>query len=165
MLKQMVVALTLTAVAAPAFGVTGAAGDVAGRWSGQGFVQSDPKGRRMNIWCSIDGEQNGNTLGFDGECRAALIMKRAIGIKLTRDGDHFAGTYIGTTGGASKLDGVAATPDRWVLTMTLPQTIHGDDKAVMVIETSPAGTFTITTTDRMSGGEEMTTSKVTFTKG
>lgn len=166
MLRQMIVAIGMAAVAAPAFGVTGGtAGDVAGRWSGTGFIQSDPTARRMNVRCAIDGEQSGNTLGFDGECRAALVLKRAIGIRLTRDGDHFSGTYIGTIGGASKLDGVAATPDRWVLTMTLPREIHGDDKAKMVIETLPDGTFTITTTDRMDGGDEMTTSKVTFTKG
>jgi hypothetical protein len=136
--------------------------DISGEWSGTGFVQRDEKADPMNVRCRIEGEQHDDRLGFDGECRAMLVLRRGIGARLTRDGDSFEGTYEGSRAGVADLEGSVEEAGRLVLEMRFPREINGDDTATMTIDTNGGDSFTITTTDRMTSGVDVTTSKITF---
>ena len=50
--------------------------DITGKWSGKGFVQKDDKSRKMNVTSEIEGAQSGDQIGFDGECRAMMVLMR-----------------------------------------------------------------------------------------
>ena len=138
------------------------ADDITGPWSGEGYVQKDENSRRVKVRCKIEGEQEGDKIQFEGVCRAMLIMKRDIGAWLTRTGDSFSGTYKGADAGIAQLLGTETGPGRLELTMTFPRQVHTDDKAVMMIDRPDDNTFTITTFDTMSSGEEITTSSIRF---
>ncbi|WP_157961885.1 hypothetical protein [Acuticoccus kandeliae] len=135
---------------------------LSGEWEGKGFVQKDEKSKPMNVRCKIAGEDTGDRIGFEGECRAMMIMKRAIGANLVRQGDTYSGTYLGSHVGVAQLEGGQNGPNTYVLTMTFPKEVNGDDVATMTIDTSGEGTFTITTVDRMETGDDITTSQITF---
>jgi hypothetical protein len=135
---------------------------ISGAWSGAGFVQKDAESDPMKVRCKIRGEQNGVELGFDGECRAMLILRREIGAVLKRSGERFTGQYVGATAGVADLDGGFGTDGRLVLTMRFPREVNGDDVATMMIDPHDGRSFTISTTDRMESGVEVTTSKITF---
>lgn len=136
--------------------------DITGEWSGKGRVQKNAQSRPVNVSCAIVGSQEGDEIGFEGECRAMLILKRAIGADITRDGEHYTGTYTGSNAGVAALDGGPADDGSIVLTMTFPKEVNGDDTATMRIETPNEGSFTITTVDKMATGEDVTTSQITF---
>ncbi|RAI03983.1 hypothetical protein DLJ53_05835 [Acuticoccus sediminis] len=137
--------------------------DISGKWKGKGFVQKDDKSRKMNVTCQIEGEQNGNDIGFDGECRAMMVLKRAIGADIQREGVRYRGTYVGSNAGPAELDGGPQDDGRIVLTMTFPKTIHGDDIATMTIEPANDSMFKITTVDTMDDGQtKVTTAEITF---
>lgn len=138
------------------------ADDISGPWAGEGYVQKDEKSRRVKVRCTIEGEQAGDDIQFEGVCRAMLIMKRDIGAKLTRSGDSFTGTYKGADAGIAQLAGIETGPGRLELTMTFPRKIHTDDKAIMMIDRPDENTFTIVTIDTMDSGEEVTTSSIRF---
>jgi len=145
-----------TATAGPAF-------DISGAWAGAGYVQKDDASRPMDVRCEIEGARNDDVIGFDGECRAMLIVRRAIGANLVFDGERFRGSYTGSRAGLAELDG-AETPerDRVVLTMRFPRMVNGDDVAVMTIHLHDEHTFTIETVDRMQSGTELTTALIRF---
>lgn len=139
-------------------------GDIRGTWSGTGFVQKNAGSRPITVRCTIDGEQNGVEIGFGGECRALLVMKRAIGAHLVRDGNRLTGTYVGSDVGVAQLDGGVTPSGSVVLTMTFPRDVNGDDRALMMIDRPDEHTFTITTVDSMLTGEEVTTAQITFAR-
>ncbi|ORE94682.1 hypothetical protein [Acuticoccus yangtzensis] len=137
--------------------------DITGKWSGKGFVQKDDKSRKMNVTCEIEGAQSGDQIGFDGECRAMMVLKRAIGADMVRQGERLKGTYIGSNAGPAELDGGPQEDGRIVLTMTFPKTIHGDDIATMTIAPANDKEFSIVTVDTMSDGKTLvTTAEITF---
>lgn len=137
--------------------------DLAGAWTGKGQVQKNDTSNPMNVTCTIEGNKPAdNKVGFDGECRAMLIMKRAIGATLTREGDQFTGVYTGSNAGPAELSGTMNGGEELVLSMTFERPVNGDDQAVMTIRRSHEDAFTITTKDRMELGVEVTTSDITF---
>jgi hypothetical protein len=138
--------------------------DIAGDWSGKGTVRRDDASKPINVTCQMTGEQSASTLGFEGECRALLVMKRPIGATFKIDGDRVTGTYTGSSAGVAKLSGRATSATEWKLTMTFPKEINGDNVAEMTIRNSGTGTFQIVTTDKMTSGATVTTTDVTFTK-
>ncbi|MCF3935944.1 hypothetical protein L1787_21375 [Acuticoccus sp. M5D2P5] len=162
MLKNVAFACLATVVlTAPVLAAEDSVG-IGGEWKGTGFVQKDEKSKPMQVNCTIEGTESADRIGFDGECRAMLIMKRAIGADLTRNGDQYSGTYVGSNVGVAELQGGPEGPDSFVLTMTFPKEVNGDDKATMTIERPRDGKFTITTVDRMTSGDDVTTSQITF---
>lgn len=163
--------MRMTAIALGALGLTmlpaGASeselvGDITGVWKGTGFVQRNETSEPINVRCQIDGMQTELMMGFEGECRAMLVVKRPIGARLAREGDRFTGTYTGSRVGVAELDGALDGDSRIVLDMTFPKEVNGDDKAVMTINNADDGTFTITTVDKMVSGVDVTTSQITF---
>ena len=162
MLKAIIIAGSLAAVALPAAAEEATIADITGTWSGKGTVQKDDKSRPMNVTCAVEGAQSGDQIGFDGECRAMLIMKRVIGAEIVRDGDRYTGTYIGSNAGPAELDG-GQEEGKIVLNMRFPRTVNGDDIAVMTIETPSGDSFKITTTDIMDDGvTQVTTAEILF---
>jgi len=151
-------------LSAPALADEMPASDITGKWSGQGFVQKDENSRKVKVRCKVDGDETGDKIEFEGVCRAMLIMKRDIGAWITRAGGTFSGTYKGADAGISQLDGKEVEPGRVELTMTFPRMVHTDDEAIMMIDRPDNDSFTITTFDIMSSGEEITTSSIHFTR-
>jgi hypothetical protein len=166
MRKALALTAALAVAASPALAVgeedTIKIADISGAWSGSGFVQKNETSDPMKVRCQIEGEQHDDRLGFDGECRAMLILRRAIGATLTRIGDRFEGRYEGSRAGVAALEGAIVEAGRLVLTMRFPREVNGDDVATMTIDTNGGDSFTITTTDRMESGVDVTTSKITF---
>lgn len=139
--------------------------DIAGAWTGKGKVQQSDTAKPINVSCEVTGEQSSPTdLGFDGVCRALLVMKRPIGATFKLDGDKITGTYTGSLIGVAQLDGVATSPTEWDLKMTFPKEVNGDNIAQMTISNPGDGTFRIQTRDKMTSGVEVTTTDVTFRK-
>ncbi len=137
--------------------------DISGTWKGKGFVQKNEKSGKMNVTCQIEGQEQGDEIGFDGVCRAMMVLKRAIGADILRSGQSYTGTYVGSDAGPAALHGDSQSNGRVVLTMTFPKIVNGDDVATMTIEPSTASMFKITTVDMMDDGEtEVTTSQITF---
>lgn len=136
--------------------------DISGTWTGIGKVQKNESAKPLNVKCSIDGEQSTGTIGFGGQCRALMFLKRDIGAELTVDGDRLSGVYVGSDAGPARLDGTITDPETITLNMTFEREVNGDDQAVMTIIRPDENSFTITTVDRMLSGEEVTTSQITF---
>lgn len=166
MLKATLLAATLSLLAAPLAAPLAHAEsefDVTGKWTGKGFVQKDANSRKMNVTCEVTGARAGDAIGFEGQCRAMLVMKRAIGADLVADGDSYSGIYIGSRVGPADLEGTMEDPGKIVMKMTFPKSVNGDDIATMTIETPSDNTFTITTVDLMDDGvTEVTTADIAF---
>jgi hypothetical protein len=136
--------------------------DINGAWAGEGYVQKNDESDPMNVRCEIEGAQHDDRLGFDGECRAMMILRRDIGADLVFDGERFRGTYEGARVGVADLEGASSPDGRVVLTMRFPREVNGDDTATMTIHLHDDDTFTIETVDRMKSGNEVTTSLIRF---
>ena len=163
-MNRIVIALAAAIIAGPVAAEEAATPDMSGTWSGKGFVQKDENARKINIRCKVEGEQSGAKVGFDGVCRAMLVMKREIGAWLTRDGNNFTGTYKGAEVGLSKLNGEEKSDGKIVLEMTFPREVHTDDKGVMTITLEGPNDFSIKTQDEMDNGETITTSQINFVR-
>lgn len=138
--------------------------DITGEWAGEGFVQRNEAARKIRVRCKVAGEEADGTLAFAGTCRAMLIMKREIGVTLTREGDTYTGTYIGSDVGPAALSGTRTEADRLVLKMTFPRGVNGDDIATMTINHTDPDAFSITTVDLMESGADVTTASITFAR-
>ncbi|MEM6762509.1 MAG: hypothetical protein AAF615_06515 [Pseudomonadota bacterium] len=163
-MKRTVTALIIAMGIAPVAAEPSSVPDITGTWEGKGFVQKDENARKINVRCEIEGEQSVNQVGFDGVCRAMLVMKREIGAWLTKSDNGFTGTYKGAEVGLAELDGGPEVDGKIVLEMKFPKEVNGDDLATMTINLENSNVFTITTTDVMLNGEEITTSEVTFVR-
>jgi hypothetical protein len=155
-------AVVAAAVASPALAIE--AGNINGDWVGKGFVQADEKSRPVNVNCAVEGHHEGDVIGFEGECRAMLVVRREIGANLTRSGDSYTGTYKGANVGLAQLVGQATDGNTVDLTMTFPRAVNGDTLARMTISLPGDGTFTVKTEDEMVSGETVTTSEITFAR-
>lgn len=138
--------------------------NVTGEWSGKGVVQKNDTSRPINVRCEVEGSQTDARIGFAGECRALLVMKRAISADVNRQGEDWRGTYIGSLAGDATIVGGPQGDGAFVFDMTFPREVNGDTSAVMRIETEGDDAFTITTTDTMESGVEVTTAKIDFTR-
>lgn len=136
--------------------------DINGAWAGKGYVQKDDETDPMNVRCEIEGAQHEDRLGFDGTCRAMMILRRDIGADLVFDGERYRGTYEGSRVGIADLDGATSDDGRVILTMRFPREVNGDAEAVMTIHLHDEDSFTIETVDRMESGVELTTSLIRF---
>lgn len=140
--------------------------NLAGAWSGSGEVQKDDTAKPRGVRCTIEVKQSDNMVGFQGDCRAMMIFKRAISAEITRDGDRFTGVYDGAgDSGVAQLDGTMTAPNTLTLDMTFENVVNGDNKGEMIITHPDDDTLTIVTRDKMESGVEINTTEVTFTRG
>ena len=91
----------------PAVAVDEVGEDITGAWVGQGFVQKDERSKPVRVNCAVEGMQDGDRIGFEGVCRAFLVVKREIGAMLVRSGSTYTGTYKGSNVGIAELEGAA----------------------------------------------------------
>ncbi|MEM7693392.1 MAG: hypothetical protein AAF318_03015 [Pseudomonadota bacterium] len=164
MLKMLGLAALFAAGAATAHADVETNYNIAGKWTGKGFVQKNETARKINVRCEVEGKADDGQLAFDGFCRAMLVIKRDIGVTLTRTGDSYAGIYIGSDVGPAELSGTRTDAERLILTMTFPRNVNGDDVAVMTIEHGDPNAFMITTVDDMESGNAITTANISFTR-
>lgn len=136
--------------------------DLTGAWEGTGRVQKDENSKPITVRCKIEGSQSPDEIGFAGECRALLIMKRAIGATLSLEGERLSGVYVGSLAGPAALSGTLSDTDLLTLDMTFPREVNGDVDATMLIRRPSDDEFTITTVDTMESGVDVTTSQITF---
>lgn len=139
--------------------------DITGAWVGRGSVQQNETANPMRVNCAVEGLQDGERMSFEGECRAMLVVRRAIGLDIVRDGDSFTGTYIGSiAGGAAVLEGTQTEAGTLDLTMTFEREVNGDQLGRMLITQPGDGTFIIMTEDDMASGETVKTAEITFAR-
>src|SRR5215212_2231876 len=69
-----------------------------GNWSGSGKVQREGGSQARQVTCSVTGRPAENRISAQGNCRAALIFSRPIGVDLAYDPG--SGTYRGTYTGS-----------------------------------------------------------------
>jgi hypothetical protein len=109
-------------------GVEAAEDDFLGRfrgsWSGSGKVQREGNSQPRQVTCSVTGSPAENRISAQGNCRAAVIFSRQIGVDLAYDprSGLYRGTYTGSRIGPARLSG----------------TRSGDTQAAMVIRNGTA---------------------------
>jgi hypothetical protein len=134
-------------------------------WSGGGKVLRRANEEAWNVTCTMTQNQAANTIDIGGNCRAALVLSKAIGAKLKVDPATgiYKGTYVGAAEGTAQLSG-KRSGDTLTLTITWPKAINGDTKATMIIRNPGNGTLQIKVLDKNgAGGPTVTTSDLTFT--
>jgi hypothetical protein len=164
MLRSLSIVACAAVVAGSAVAADAAGDDISGPWVGTGFVQKDETSKPIRVNCAVEGAQDGDRIGFEGECRAMLVMRREIGAQLVRSGKTFFGTYRGAAVGVAELQGTETDPGTVNLTMTFPREVNGHRTARMTITRPGDGTFTIKTEAQMLSGATVTTSEITFAR-
>ena len=138
-----------------------------GQWSGGGPFRRNAESDAVNVKCKLDGDGGTISMSVAGDCRAAIIISKAIGANLTYDATSgsYKGTYIGARGGTSLLAG-KRHGDTLQLTVTWPKILNGDRVASMAITNTGDGQLRIKVTDKVSkDGPTEVTSDLTFEKG
>jgi hypothetical protein len=132
-------------------------------WSGGGKVLRRANEKPWNVSCTMSQNQAGDSIDIGGNCRAALVLSKAIGAKLKVGPDGvYRGTYVGAAEGTAQLVG-KRSGDTLTLTITWPKPINGDTKATMIIRNAGNGTLQIKVLDKNgAGGPTVTTSDLTF---
>jgi hypothetical protein len=132
-------------------------------WNGGGKVLRRADEKPWNVTCSMSQSQAANTIDIGGNCRAALVLSKAIGARLKVGADGiYRGTYVGAAEGTAQLVG-KRSGDTLTLTITWPKPINGDTKATMIIRNPGNGTLQIKVLDKNgAGGPTVTTSDLTF---
>ena len=125
-----------------------------GRFSGSGTIQREEDTAPRRVSCTVTGSQpSPRRLALSGTCRAAVIVRRAIGADIRYDAgsDRFSGTYTGSTKGTARLTDGRLTGDTLRFTLTYPVVVHGDRTATMTIRNAGSGTFSVVVTDEVDG--------------
>jgi hypothetical protein len=133
-----------------------------GNWSGAGHVKKDAQSDTWQVSCRMSGQPGVNRISIDGNCRAAVIVNRAIGAHLVYDpaSGRYSGTYIGSVVGPARLSG-QRVGDAVKLTITWPKLVNGDTKAAMTVHNAGNGQLRITVADNLvPGGPVQTTSEI-----
>jgi hypothetical protein len=123
-----------------------------GSFSGGGTVQRSAKENPNQVTCTMTGQPSESSISMSGQC-GAFIFSKQIGAKLRFDpsSGRYTGTYVGSSIGPAKLSG-RRRGDSIVLTITWPQPVNGDTKAIMTIRNSGNGRLAITVTDELEPG-------------
>lgn len=115
---------------------------------------------------SVTGNPIENRISAQGNCRAALVFSRSIGVDLAYDprSGTYRGTYTGSRLGPARLIGTRSG-DAVNLRMEWPRPINGDTRAAMVIRNDGQGTLRITVADNLTpGGPIQQTSEITLAR-
>jgi hypothetical protein len=137
-----------------------------GTWTGSGKVQREGRSHPRHVTCSIVGRPAENQLSAQGNCRAALIFSRRIGVDLTYDprSRTYRGIYTGSRIGPARLTGTR-NGDAVNLRIDWPRPVNGDTQAVMVIRNDGQGTVRITVADNLTpGGPIQQTSEIVLAR-
>ncbi|MBM6592855.1 hypothetical protein [Microvirga pudoricolor] len=139
-----------------------------GGWNGSGKVQRSVDSSPWNVRCNLKGLAPGeNHISIQGNCRAAVIVQRQIGVELTYDpaSGRYQGTYIGSNAGPARLSGTRKG-DLINLAITWPRPINGDTRSSLTIRNDGSGTLRITVADNLTpGGPIQQTSDIVLQQG
>lgn len=137
-----------------------------GNWAGSGKVQREGASQPRQVTCSVTGNPIENRISAQGNCRAALVFSRSIGVDLVYDprSGTYRGTYTGSRIGPARLIGTRSG-DAVNLRIEWPRPINGDTRAAMVIRNDGQGTLRITVADNLTpGGPIQQTSEITLAR-
>ena len=137
-----------------------------GSWSGSGKVQREGASQPRQVTCSVTGSPAQNRVSAQGNCRAALIFSRSIGVDLAYDprSGTYRGTYTGSRIGPARLTGTRSG-DAVNLRIEWPRPVNGDTQAAMVIRNEGRGTLRITIADNLTpGGPTQQTSEIVLAR-
>jgi hypothetical protein len=118
------------------------------------------------VTCSITGSPTENRISAQGNCRAAVIFSRQIGVDLAYDprSGIYRGTYTGSRIGPARLSGTRSG-DTVNLKIEWPRPVNGDTQAAMVIRNDGRGTLRITVADNLTpGGPVQQTSEIVLAR-
>jgi hypothetical protein len=139
-----------------------------GGWNGSGKVQRAADSSPWNVRCNFKGMSPGeNHISIQGNCRAAVIVQRQIGVELTYDPSSglYRGTYTGSKAGPAQLSGTRKG-DSMNLAITWPKPINGDTKSSLTIRNEGSGVLRITVADNLTpGGPVQQTSDIVLQQG
>jgi hypothetical protein len=123
-----------------------------GSFSGGGLVQRNAAEAPNNVTCELTGESTAVSVSMSGAC-GAFVFSKQIRAEIIYDpsSGRYNGVYVGSSIGPAKLSG-KRRGDAVVLTITWPQPVNGDTKAVMTIRNSGNGQLAITVTDEVVPG-------------
>jgi len=137
-----------------------------GNWSGSGKVQREGNSQPRQVTCSVTGSPAENRISAQGNCRAAVIFSRQIGVDLAYDprSGVYRGTYTGSRIGPARLSGTRSG-DTVNLRIEWPRPVNGDTQAAMVIRNDGRGTLRITVADNLTpGGPVQQTSEIVLAR-
>lgn len=154
--------LALSAVPSPSNASESFLSRFSGAWSGSGTVLRHADSDPWTIRCDLTGKVSVAHIVIGGTCRAALIIRRQIGVDLTLDpaSGRYSGIYTGSKIGPARLSG-RQVGDGVVLTITWPKPVNGDTVASMKVSNDGRGSLRITVSDNLTpGGPVQTTSDI-----
>lgn len=137
-----------------------------GHWSGAGKVQREGSSPPRQVSCTVTGSPTENRISARGDCRAALIFRREIGVDLAYDphSGTYRGSYIGSRIGPARLAGIRSG-DALNLRIEWPRLVNGDTKATMVIQNDGRGILRIAVADNLiAGGPIVQTSELVLAR-
>lgn len=138
----------------------------AGSFSGSGLVQRNATEGPNQVTCTLTGAPSVSGISMNGQC-GAFIFSRNISADLLYDeaSGRYTGTYVGSSIGPARLSG-KRSGDAVILTITWPQPVNGDTKAVMTIRNSGNGQLGITVTDEITpGGRKADVTRLALQQG
>jgi hypothetical protein len=124
-----------------------------GSWTGSGRVQRNAASDPWQVDCRLTGNRAADRISIQGNCRAALIMRRSIGADISydpRSGDY-RGVYTGARVGPARLSGTRKG-DMVRLTIDWPKPVNGDTQAEMTIHNQGSGVLRIVVRDNLIPG-------------
>lgn len=123
-----------------------------GSFSGGGTVQRNAQESPNQVTCTFTGQPSEAGVTMSGECGAFIFSKQISAVlRFDPASGRYSGTYTGSSIGPAGLSG-KRRGDSIVLTITWPQPVNGDTKAVMTIRNSGNGRLAITVTDELVPG-------------
>jgi hypothetical protein len=123
-----------------------------GSFAGGGQVIRNAAENPNNVQCTLTGKPHSNGVTMSGKCGAFIFSKQiSAQLKYNPATHRYTGVYVGSSIGPASLSG-RRKGDAVVLTITWPQPVNGDNKAIMTIHNSGNGRLAITVTDKMKPG-------------
>jgi hypothetical protein len=124
-----------------------------GSWAGSGSIQRNAQSSPWRVGCTVDGNPGQNKIDIKGNCRAAVIVQRAIGANLVYDPGSglYRGVYTGSRVGPARLSG-RRNGDVINLTISWPRPVNGDTEARLMIRNEGRGELRITVADNLTPG-------------
>ncbi|WFU12007.1 hypothetical protein QA646_18855 (plasmid) [Rhizobium sp. CB3090] len=118
-----------------------------GKWSGKGTIIRRIGTSPIDVTCIFAVTASAPSLSMRGNCRALLVVSRAISADLRVNGQRYNGIYVGPSGGRSGLSGVRQgnTID---LVVHWAKEVNGDRTANMEIQKIGGNSLNLRTIDR-----------------
>lgn len=133
---------------------------LAGGWTGSGMMKRTTASSPVNLDCTFQSKVSGEALSMNGTCTGLIVLSREVSATVTARGTQYSGSYVGPSGGVSKLNG-GRSGDAINLAVRWSKIINGDRTASMTIQRLGNNAIRIKTIDKdPASGKQVVTSEI-----